>query len=87
MPTSTQDIKATLTTFVIDQFLFGQGTIDENASFLEGGILDSTGVLEMVAHIETTYGIKVENDELIPDNLDSVASIAAFVGRKLATQA
>ena len=56
----------------------------DDDSFLEKGILDSTGVLELVGHIENTYGIRFEADEIVPDNLDSINKIADFVARKTA---
>jgi acyl carrier protein len=56
----------------------------DDDSFLEKGILDSTGVLELVGHIETEYGIRFDADEIIPDNLDSINKIAEFIGRKTA---
>jgi acyl carrier protein len=69
--------------FVVQNFLFGQDqNLDEGASFLEAGIIDSTGVLELVAHLEETYDIKVKDDELIPDNLDSIDAIVAYLARK-----
>ena len=74
--------------FVITNFLFGQdaaGLTDE-ASFLEGGIIDSTGVLELVAFLEQQYGISVGDRELLPENLDSVGNAARFVSRKLEGQ-
>lgn len=70
-------------TFIVDHFLMGQGdALANNTSFLEQGVVDSTGVLELVAHLESTYGFKVADDELTPDNLDSVDAIAAFVQRR-----
>ena len=51
-------------------------------SFLETRIMDSTGVLEFVTYLESTFGIKVEDEELTPDNLDSVRLAAAYVERK-----
>lgn len=81
MSQAKQDIRK----FVVDNFLFGQDDgLAEDASFLETGLIDSTGVLELVAYLEKTYGIKVNDDELTPDNLDSINSIAAFLQRKLA---
>lgn len=81
MSQAKQDIRK----FVVDNFLFGQDDgLTEDASFLETGLIDSTGVLELVAYLEKTYGIKVNDDELTPDNLDSINSIAAFLQRKLA---
>ena len=75
------DIRA----FIIDNFLFGQAddTLRNDDSFLATGIIDSTGVLELVSFIEKRYGISISNDELIPDNLDSVNKVSSFVGRKL----
>lgn len=84
MPTATaQDIKNTVRQFIVDQLLFGQGKVADDASFLETGIIDSTGVLELVGFIESTYEIKIGNDELVPENLDSLNAIAGFLTRKL----
>ena len=70
--------------FVLTTFLF---TEDESAlksddSLLDQGIMDSTGVLELVAFLEQDFGISIADDELVPENLDSVDRIVAFVGRK-----
>jgi len=54
----------------------------DDESFLEKGILDSTGVLELVGHIENRYSIRVEADEITPDNLDSLEKLVAFISRK-----
>jgi len=59
----------------------------DDDSFLEKGILDSTGVLEVVGHIEKEYGIRVEADEIIPDNLDSINKLTAFIEKKTGGQA
>ena len=56
----------------------------DDESMLEKGIIDSTGVLELVAFIESTFEIKVEDEELIPENLDSIKNIVSFLERKLA---
>jgi acyl carrier protein len=56
-------------------------------SFLQQGIIDSTGILELVAHLEEAYGIEVADDELNPDNLDSINKIAAYLARKVAALA
>jgi acyl carrier protein len=71
--------------FVISNFLFGQeeGALSETESFLESGIIDSTGVLELVAFLEQQFGISVGDRELLPENLDSVQNAARFVARKL----
>jgi acyl carrier protein len=70
--------------FITDKFLFGDNRqLDNNESLLEAGIVDSTGILEIVAHLEAYYGIKVDNDELIPENLDTIASIGIFLEKKI----
>ena len=69
--------------YIIEAFLFGQDEgLADDSSFLDKGILDSTGVLELVTHLETAYGIKVNDDELLPDNLDSINAICDFIERK-----
>ncbi len=79
------DLKHAIRQFVVDNFLFGQqdGLTDES-SFLEHGILDSTGVLELVAHLEKTYALKIQDTEIVPDNLDSINGIASFLQHKQA---
>ena len=72
--------------FIINNFLFDseQSTLENDASFLEQGIIDSTGVLELVEWLENTFAIKVEDEELLPDNLDSVDQLVQFVAKKKA---
>ena len=71
--------------FIVSNFLFGQegAGIAEDASFLETGIIDSTGLLELVAFIEQRYAISVADRELLPENLDSLQNVSRFVTRKL----
>jgi len=70
--------------FVINNFLFGEDTGFENtASFREAGILDSTGILELVGFLEETYDIHVEDEDLVPENLDSVARVVEFLDQKI----
>ena len=57
--------------------------LPDNASLLEAGVIDSTGVLELVGFLEQTYGITVEDHELVPANLDSLQRLVAFVAMKL----
>lgn len=81
------DHKESIRKFVVDNFLFGQGAkLKDDTSFLEGGIIDSTGVLELAMHIETTYGFKVKDEELVPENLDSINAVASFLEKKLAAK-
>lgn len=74
--------------FVVSNFLFGQdaSTLANDQSFLENGIIDSTGVLELVGFVEQQYAISVGDRELLPENLDSVDNLARFVSRKLEAQ-
>ena len=70
--------------FVIENYLFGEdGKLGNSDSFMESGIIDSTGILELVRFLEATFGVKVADEELIPDNLDSIDKIVAFVETKL----
>jgi len=74
-----QDIRK----FIVDFFLLGEdGGLAGDDSLLEKGIIDSTGVLELVAYLEETYAIKVQDDELLPENLDSIISIVSYLERK-----
>jgi acyl carrier protein len=75
-------VRSEVRRFVIDNFLFGQGAIADDQSFLDSGIIDSTGVLELVVFLETQFGISVEDHELAPANLDSLNRVASFVLRK-----
>lgn len=70
--------------FVVDNFMFGQddATLSDDASFLERGIIDSTGVLELIDFLESHYRIKLAPDELVPENLDSIRNITALIHRK-----
>jgi acyl carrier protein len=80
-----QNIQNEVRKFIIDNFLFGQQDkqIGDGDSFLESGIIDSTGVLELIAFLESRYGISIADEELIPANLDSVDRVSGFVNRKL----
>lgn len=71
--------------FIVSNFLFGQGgeAVTNDQSFLESGIIDSTGLLELVSFVEQQYGISVGDRELVPENLDSLSNISQFVARKL----
>ncbi|MFC1633197.1 acyl carrier protein [Planctomycetota bacterium] len=74
----------TVSHFVIEKFLFGDGDeLKEDTSFLEEGVIDSTGILELVMFLEETYGIKIQDEELVPQNMDSLQNIALFLDVKL----
>ena len=69
--------------YIVENFLFGDDhRIGPDTDFLENGILDSTGVLELVGFLEEKYGIRVEDDELVPDNLNSLEKITHYISKK-----
>ena len=80
-----ESIERAMRDFIVDNFLFGQDGADltDEASLLEHGIIDSTGVLELVSFLEEGYQLKIDDEELIPENLDSIGNLARFVRRKL----
>ena len=71
--------------YIVENFLFSDNGYElaEDASFLEEGIVDSTGVLELVMFVEETYDIAVEDEEIVPENFDSVGQLAAYISRKM----
>ena len=71
--------------FIEENFLFRSDVsqLSDSDSLLENGVMDSTGILELVAFLETDFSIQMSDAEIVPDNLDSIAAIAAFLDRKL----
>ncbi len=79
------EIREKVRAFISKNFyLPDPSALTDDASFLDGGIVDSTGILEVVAFLEETFKIQVNDEELVPQNLDSVAAIVGFVQRKQA---
>jgi len=71
-------------TFIVDNFLFGDGSnLANDTSFLEERIIDSTGILQIISYIEEEFDIKINDEEIIPENLDSLSNINVFLNRKL----
>jgi len=70
--------------YILENFLFtdDQAALDSADSFMEKGILDSTGIMEVVLFVEEEFDVKVEDEEMVPENLDSIANLVAFVERK-----
>lgn len=82
-----KDIKLRVRQFLLDNFLMGSGAqINDDTSFMKNHILDSSGFMELILFLEENFGVKVEDAELLPENLDSLLNIEAFVGRKLLVQ-
>jgi acyl carrier protein len=79
------EIKQEIRAFIQNTFLFGACEQDfgDDDSFMENGIIDSTGVLELVSFVEERFGLEVHDDELIPDNLDSANKLTEYVSRKI----
>ena len=70
--------------YVIDNFLFGDADgLQDDTSFLDEGIVDSTGIIELVAFVEKSFSIVVEDDDIVPENFDSIANIAKYLNQKL----
>jgi acyl carrier protein len=71
--------------FIIDNFLFGEldAKLSNDDSFIDTGIIDSTGVLELVAFLEDKYESEIQDNELVPNNLDSVNRLLQFISRKV----
>ena len=77
------EINAVIRQFIIENFLFEEDeNLKEDTSFLESGIIDSTGILELVAFLEETFEMAVEDEELIPGNLDSIKNVVQYVQKK-----
>ena len=69
--------------FIVENFLYGSAdNLQDNTSFLEEGIIDSTGVLELVEFLEEEFEIAVDDEELIPENLDSINNVTAYLKKK-----
>lgn len=74
---------AAIRAFIGENFLFrADADIDDSQSLLDNGVMDSTGVLELIAHLEATYGISIADDEIVPENLDSVDNLTRYLAGK-----
>ena len=78
------DNKSKIRAFIVENFLFGNDEdLKDDTSFLEEGIIDSTGVLELVTFLEEEFDIAIDDEELIPENLDSINNVTAYLEKKL----
>lgn len=77
-------MESEIRTFIADNFLLGDDVqnLPGSASLIDAGIIDSTGVLELVGFLEDRYGIRIADHELLPENLDSIDNVIRFVGSK-----
>jgi len=70
--------------FIVDNFLFGDdGNLTEDTSFFEKGIIDSTGILELIGFLEEKYGVSIKDEELVPENFENLSRIGYFLEKKL----
>ena len=78
------EITASVTSFIKQNFLFwsDEVVLGYDSSLMEGGIVDSTSILELVSFLESQFGIKIEDHEFIPENLDTLQNITEYVLRK-----
>jgi len=81
------DIQQEVRTFIANDLGREVERVTDGDSLLEGGILDSLGVLSLVGFIEKHYGIIVSEDEMMPENFDSIDAIAAFVNGRRSSRA
>lgn len=80
-------IKERIRTYVRNNFLFGNDAgISDEGSLLDAGIVDSTGAMELVSFLESEFGLRVDDQDLVPENLDSIAAMTAFVMRRQAEE-
>jgi acyl carrier protein len=76
--------KDRISAFIVENFLFGKDkNFRDDTSLIDEGIIDSTGVLELVGFLEQEFSIVVEDEELLPENLNSINNVVAYVERKL----
>lgn len=77
-------IEAKIRQFILDNYLFSsdQSLLTNHDSFLKKGIIDSTGILEVIQFLTDEFAVEVQDKEMIPENLDSVNNLVAFISRK-----
>ncbi|MFA6216051.1 MAG: acyl carrier protein [Candidatus Omnitrophota bacterium] len=81
---SEADIKKSLKNFIKENFLLGNDSnLKDDDSFMGKGIVDSTGILEVVSFVEDAFNIKIDDEELLPENLDSINQLGNFIKKKL----
>jgi len=83
MPSSSS-VKETVMNFIRENFIMGRSDValDEKVSLIDSGVMDSTGVLELVEFLESQYSIKIEDEELVPENLETIENIISFLKTK-----
>jgi acyl carrier protein len=79
------NIRKELRAYILEEFLFGDESepFADGDSFMQKGIIDSTGVIGLVSFLEENYGVRVEDEEMVPGNLDSIENLTAYIQRKV----
>lgn len=77
-------VEQTVRNYILENYLFtdDQNALSNDDSFLEKGIIDSTGIMEVIFFLESEFGITVDDEDMVPENLDSVNNLTAFINRK-----
>jgi acyl carrier protein len=81
---SSQPVKDTVMNFIRENFIMGRSDVvlDDKVSLIDSGVMDSTGVLELVEFLESQYSIKIDDEELVPENLETIENIINFLKTK-----
>jgi acyl carrier protein len=81
---SSKSVKETVMNFIRENFIMGRSDVvlDEKVSLIDSGVMDSTGVLELVEFLESQYSIKIDDEELVPENLETIENIINFLMTK-----
>lgn len=78
------EISSAIRSYIVESILFGDGgMLEDDTSFQESGILDSTGMLEIITFVEERFGLDIADSEVVPENLGTLAQLSRFVERKL----
>ncbi len=80
------DTKTQIKQYIAENYLFSNNgfNLDDDESFLEAGVVDSLGVVELVSFVEETYDIEVPDDDIVPDNFDSVNNLTHYIASRMA---
>ncbi len=80
-----EKIKSDIREFIVDNYLLGKDDdkLNDKTSLLDTGVIDSTGIMELISHLEVTYKFTISMEEMIPDNLDTINDIVFFIEEKL----
>lgn len=81
------EMRRSVRQFILENFYVGAAELEDDTSLIAAGLIDSTGMLELIAFLESEFAIRIADDEATPENLESVARIVSYVTRKQGTSA